>query len=270
VVERSRKSFSFPLTCDADLGILPAMVYDTTITRPPQKPIQMESLPGSRVVHHTLGAVGVLNSQRPGLPADRRPAAPGLRQRASAERGAPGGDRSQASHDPPVSEDVGRAMPRGGSHPRRGSVDAELANGFGSFGCLLAACRNVACAGDLRADLNDWWFAPRGEWSSGSQVERGGQWWIPTFPWLQGILPVMPARSSHPRCGAAGRLPLGSSSWWSTSASLGLGDRMKEDPDFISDLGLRLGVLVGVVGSIAMLALLLGAVVALWRWALGF
>ena len=45
---------------------------------------------------------------------------------------------------------------------------------------------------------------------------------------------------------------------------------MKEDRDFISDLGLRLGVLVGVVGSLAMLALLLGAVVALWRWALGY
>ena len=127
-----------------------------------------------------------------------------------------------------------------------------------------------ACAGDLRADLNDWWFAPRGEWSSGSQVERGGQWWIPTFPWLQGILPVMPARSSHPRCGAAGRLPLGSSLWWSTSALPGLGDLVKEDRDFISDLGLRLGVLVGVIGSMAMLALLLGCVVALWRWALSF
>ena len=45
---------------------------------------------------------------------------------------------------------------------------------------------------------------------------------------------------------------------------------MKEDRDFISDLGLRLGVLVGVIGSFAMLALLLGAVVALWRWALGY
>lgn len=44
----------------------------------------------------------------------------------------------------------------------------------------------------------------------------------------------------------------------------------KEDPEYLVKLGVRLAVLAGAIGSLAMLALLLGCVVALWRWALSF
>jgi len=44
----------------------------------------------------------------------------------------------------------------------------------------------------------------------------------------------------------------------------------REDQEFLVKLGVRIAVLAGAIGSLAMLALLLGAVVALWRWALSF
>ena len=61
-MEKNRKSFSFPLTCDADLGILPAMAHGSTLLRPHRTyPTLKNSLPGPRsVCQHLPGAGGVL------------------------------------------------------------------------------------------------------------------------------------------------------------------------------------------------------------------
>jgi len=43
-----------------------------------------------------------------------------------------------------------------------------------------------------------------------------------------------------------------------------------KDQEHMVGLTVRIALLAGAIGSLAMLALLLGAVVALWRWALSF